>query len=696
MASVPNSQGPSASPVVHNLSFMISGDDEVSGPKLAEAKSDVRPVKSNAKPKVKRAPPLRSFHKLVQSLKESIANPSRFSTNARKVTKHARLGIPQIQRACNKEKDPVVRAKLTKMMNDCLLQLSVVEGHIQRLAPKHTYGTRASQKLSPSIRKVQHVIQNTRKKLLEAMKAPQTLKSAQVATQVFTSQKRPAEVISEAATNRAELAAVREKAKKSLKAVSSSSPSVVAKEISLGMKGLVARLYQEGEKALGTPPCRYCVAGLGSLGRNESGPYPDYDNFIIIENNSPEARQYFTRLSQYVADRIVRLGDENGFHLCHGNLNSPYQVYEHRYSSDRSLHRGGRDELLTSLDSMDVQIGDVFDSSPMAGDTALYDEYMTRLLKQNPAKAEAEVLFAMKRNILKMNSRKELSPIIAANLPEIIHIKEDLLRLPQGVVTALALHYGIKEKNSSLRIEELRKLGVFSDAFALRLTTALEHLLRFRLQSQTAYKEELELVISGDFASFEKFIGTMQAKLTQAEGELETEITKLGQTFGVIKKAQETCQNNLKELESNRKKWTAVVFEKEMHKHKKELYKITTETCQEKIDGLDKKITAAKAKNDLASVDTLEKEKNELQILLNGLWKNIDFSVYCRDISNPKISQNQYAKELGIKPPEVAAFTDEDKALLKNVILPTLRELFTMAEASVKTGKLNPAAFKPN
>ncbi len=687
MASISNSQGPSAVPIAHNLSFMISGDDEASGPKTAGAKSDPTPVKLNAKPKVKRAPPLRSFHKLVQSLKESIANPSRFPTNARKVTTHARLGILQIQRACNKEKDPVVRAKLTKMMNDCLLQLSVVESHLQKLTPKHTYGTRASQKLNPSIKKVQQVIQNTRKKLLEAMKA-------QAATQLFTNQKKPADVISEAVTNRAELAAVREKAKKALKAINSPSPSAVAKEISLGMKNLVARMYQEGEKALGTPPCRYCVAGLGSLGRNESGPYPDYDNCIIIENNSPEARQYFTRLSQYAADRIVRLGDENGFHLCHGNLNSPYQVYEHRYSSDQTLHRGGRDELLTSLDSMYVQIGDVLDSSPMAGDTALYGEYMTRLLKQSPENVEAEVLFSINRNVLKIENHEELSPITAAKLPEIIHIKEDLLRLPQGVVTALALHYGVKEKNSSLRTEELRKLGVFSNAFALRLTIALEHLLRFRVQTQTAYKEELELIHTGDFASFEKFIETTQAKLIVVERELENDISQLGQVFSVIKIAQETCQNNLNDLESGRKKWDVVVLEKEKQRHKQALYKVTTETCQQNIEEMDKKITAAKANNDLTLADSLEKKKNELQTLLNGLWKKIELSEHSHDVCNPKILRNQYAKELGIKPPEVAAFTYEDKALLRNVILPTLRELFTMADASVKTGKLNPAVFK--
>lgn len=326
-------------------------------------------------------------------------------------------------------------------------------------------------------------------------------------------------VLTEATKNRLELAKIREQTIKDLQALKPATE--IAHDISEGMQTFIARLYKEAEEKLGPPPnnCRYCVVALGSLARKESGPYPDYDNFIIIENESDETKRYFTQLNQHVADRIVRLGEEKGFHLCEGNLNSPYQQYHYRYANDKTVGLGGRLDLLTSPNNIQVQLHDIMDSAPITGDKALYEEYMN-LVFEKEAKANVDginivALKNIKRNIDGINEDRTLSPITAPKIPEMIHIKEQLFRFPQATITALAIYHGIKEKNSILRIKELQKQGIFSAAFAARLTTAIEHLIRFRVQAQAAHGEELEFVSTGDWESFNKNNETIKAKLKE-------------------------------------------------------------------------------------------------------------------------------------------------------------------------------------
>jgi hypothetical protein len=115
-------------------------------------------------------------------------------------------------------------------------------------------------------------------------------------------QPKPLEISEESIRNRQELAEIRKQAKQDL--LEQKPATEIAANVSEGIKDFIARLYEEAELKLGPPPCSYCVVGLGSLARSESGPYPDYDNFMIIKERTPENILYFTKLNQHVADRV--------------------------------------------------------------------------------------------------------------------------------------------------------------------------------------------------------------------------------------------------------------------------------------------------------------------------------------------------------------------------------------------------------
>jgi hypothetical protein len=461
--------------------------------------------------------------------------------------------------------------------------------------------------------------------------------------------------VKECIANRQELESIRKKIKVDLhKKVPA---STISRESCGKMDTFLARLYKEAETKYGKPPCAYCVVELGSMARRESGPYPDYDNFIIVDHTPSgekddkadyEVREYFTRLNQYVADRIVRLGEDTGFRLCIGNLNAPYQEYESRYSSDRELDLRGRPELLDYPHVTDrSNLSDFVDSAPICGSKGfekLYKDYID-LAFSKKEKLNAIALKNIKQNVDGINRDRNASPITApkGKLPELMNVKSDIYRFPQATITALALYYGIEEKNTIRRIEILTEKGVFAAPFAEKLIKAVEQLIRLRLQVQTSYGEEFEFVSTSQYQDFKKTDEERQAKLVKIEEEIRKEESQLGMSL----------KDAIKDLNTRIKK-------------------------------LDARIAQGGSVEDLIREREL---RNKEFIRLEEMNGRRD---YCKDLL--KIGKHQYSKETGSTHPD--AFNESDIILLEREVLPVLKELFFMAEKSIEGGVLNPDPFK--
>lgn len=442
----------------------------------------------------------------------------------------------------------------------------------------------------------------------------------------------------------------------------------ISLQFSQGMKQFVAGLYEEGIKKLGPPPCEYCVATMGSMARGESGPYPDFDNFIIVETASESNKAYFTRLNQYVADRIVRLGEPKGFRLCPGFLNAPYQRYEHRYATDKSRNvTGGRSELLTTADECHAELGDIYDSDPIIGDRTLYDRFMS-LAKNN--NSQEVVLNNIRRGVNDLK-RDNSSPIASStiSLPEWVNIKANFFRFPQTVLTSLALHYGIEEKNSFDRIRILQEKGIFTPDFAHKLSQTMEHLIRFRIQTQSAYREEFEWVSTGTRESLQRNKEIIGQKIKRLEGEMTQKYDALARELPSVKEALANTQQALQKLE--------------------EVPQERPETLQRQVDELQESLFTETLhcceKESLSLKDSVkEDERNRAEMIRQmflGLMDVKRQKESYREWLDPRIEANQYPPQ-GAPEPRVKAFTEKDKEALQCEVIPTLRELYFMASES--------------
>lgn len=73
-------------------------------------------------------------------------------------------------------------------------------------------------------------------------------------------------------------------------------------------------------------------------------------------------------------------------------------------------------------------------------------------------------------------------------------MKKELYRLPQTVVSGLALYYGLESSNTLEQIDELQAREIFSADGANRLKEAFRSTLKLPMETHLFYKTERELL----------------------------------------------------------------------------------------------------------------------------------------------------------------------------------------------------------
>ena len=59
----------------------------------------------------------------------------------------------------------------------------------------------------------------------------------------------------------------------------------INKEIAAEYKKIMAKISKFCENVMGKPPCKYVVAGMGSMARDEITPYSDFEHIILLHDN---------------------------------------------------------------------------------------------------------------------------------------------------------------------------------------------------------------------------------------------------------------------------------------------------------------------------------------------------------------------------------------------------------------------------
>ena len=73
----------------------------------------------------------------------------------------------------------------------------------------------------------------------------------------------------------------------------------INKEIAADYKKIMAKISKFCENVMGKPPCKYAIAGMGSLARDEITPYSDFEHIILLHDNETckSHLEYFRWLS---------------------------------------------------------------------------------------------------------------------------------------------------------------------------------------------------------------------------------------------------------------------------------------------------------------------------------------------------------------------------------------------------------------
>lgn len=58
----------------------------------------------------------------------------------------------------------------------------------------------------------------------------------------------------------------------------------IQEKISVKFKNIMASIAEYCTSVLGEPPCKFCIAGMGSLARVEATPYSDFEHIILLED----------------------------------------------------------------------------------------------------------------------------------------------------------------------------------------------------------------------------------------------------------------------------------------------------------------------------------------------------------------------------------------------------------------------------
>lgn len=293
-------------------------------------------------------------------------------------------------------------------------------------------------------------------------------------------------------------------------------------------RALLGALIDESIALIGRGyPNGFAVMGLGSMARSEMAPYSDLEFAFLVRDPSPSNLDYFRQLSQLLILKIINMGEtkceilrfkrttsgedrpakslvHSGFSVDIGGLcpNGKSGVYE-LIGSPKQLAELQTEDWLRQNDAEIILVNAMTTVCCVAGDQRLvvaYEEEVNRILNTSPSASSSSSPIRRVREIrafeLMQGYVREFCPRLNQDKIDLrgFDVKHELYRLPQTVISGLALYYDLRSKNTLDRIEELRKRKIITDEGAKRLKNAFRLIVMLRIRSHLFYKSEKEVI----------------------------------------------------------------------------------------------------------------------------------------------------------------------------------------------------------
>jgi CBS domain-containing protein len=249
-------------------------------------------------------------------------------------------------------------------------------------------------------------------------------------------------------------------------------PIDVLTMISLVNFDIHKRLVQRAINDYGPPPADFCFFVTGSHGRKENLLFPDQDFCVIIEDYDDKHYNEFDNYFHEISKRFSDTLNEAGFIYCPGNVMGQNPTWRKRISEWR-LHLS--------------YIFNRPDSSPLYGNSNLFDSYMDHAFKE----------LSRNRNILRqMHGEEEGRHKVPLGLfntfitekggthkKEIDMKRSGLIFLIESA-RVLAMKHSIRETSTIKRIQALVAKGIVQSDDSEYFENAYRVILHHTLMAQ--------------------------------------------------------------------------------------------------------------------------------------------------------------------------------------------------------------------
>ncbi len=295
----------------------------------------------------------------------------------------------------------------------------------------------------------------------------------------------------------------------------------ILRQLTKDFRSLLEKLIADAQFLIGQAPVKWACIGAGSISRDEMCPYSDIEFAFLIEEETPEAFEYFRTLARLLQIQVINLGETkcsvfgegeesptpNGFCIDTGG-NVPLGGVFELIAAPAHL---AQLQTLQWIDDSIILANVMSSVCLVKGDQKLVASYLQHRekiqeLKEQEPTAKAPPEKESKKAPIKNRERlamrllaghlHEFSPNLTREKEKIkaFGIKKELYRPFQEILSSLALFYKLKSRNTFDRIDELVKLDVLSSQGAGNLKKAIAQALALRLEAHLFYKDETEIL----------------------------------------------------------------------------------------------------------------------------------------------------------------------------------------------------------
>jgi CBS domain-containing protein len=259
---------------------------------------------------------------------------------------------------------------------------------------------------------------------------------------------------------------------------------------------LLTRILKWAEADFGAPPCPYAWLAFGSEGRMEQLLLTDQDNALVFQEDSPEAREYFARLTERVNGDLQAAG----FPRCPGGYmatkwRSPLEEWEGRFVG--WLENPTSQALLEASIFFDFRVAHVHGAASV--------ESLDRIVDR--ARGARTFLSAMAKSALTFHPPGGLLLRLRGESSR-IDIKLNAISSIVFLARVYGIEAGARSSNTLQRLAAALDAGYIEKDTCETLSEAYRFLLRLRLREQLRTFAEgrlpTNIIVLGALSSLER------------------------------------------------------------------------------------------------------------------------------------------------------------------------------------------------